>query len=242
MRLARKRGAGEACEGAIINTGGGMAGGDRLSISVEAGCSIECRLSDADGRAHLPFERGGYGSRHRFAARRGSAARLASARDDPLSRRASAHGASMSRWTKALPSSSPRRRSSDGSPWVRRPGAGCSPIAGASGEAVASCKPRRPSSRVRSDVSSGGPPSGAARAPWQMFSSSPRWRRTGSTRRDRHSLTPPANAGRAPGTACWLHDSSHRTRPICVPRWCVSCLPSRRRTCRAYGPATTTSR
>jgi urease accessory protein len=37
MRLARKRGAVEACEAAIINTGGGMAGGDCLSIRVATG-------------------------------------------------------------------------------------------------------------------------------------------------------------------------------------------------------------
>lgn len=45
MRLARKRGAGEACEAAIINTGGGMAGGDRLSISVEAGARSNVVIS-----------------------------------------------------------------------------------------------------------------------------------------------------------------------------------------------------
>jgi urease accessory protein len=37
MRFARGRSAAEPCEGAVINTGGGMAGGDLLSITVEAG-------------------------------------------------------------------------------------------------------------------------------------------------------------------------------------------------------------
>jgi urease accessory protein len=33
------------CEGAIINTGGGMAGGDHLSIAIEAGCATKVLLS-----------------------------------------------------------------------------------------------------------------------------------------------------------------------------------------------------
>ena len=37
--------AGPACEGAIINTGGGMAGGDRLAIAIDAGAGTNVLLS-----------------------------------------------------------------------------------------------------------------------------------------------------------------------------------------------------
>ena len=45
MRLARRRREARSCEAAIINTGGGMAGGDRLSISVEAGARANVVIS-----------------------------------------------------------------------------------------------------------------------------------------------------------------------------------------------------
>ena len=90
MRFARNRGAAEPCEGAIINTGGGMAGGDRLSITVEAGGLANVVLATPTAERIYRSTGPAHDDRRWFAARGGGAARLASARDDPVSWRAPA--------------------------------------------------------------------------------------------------------------------------------------------------------
>jgi urease accessory protein len=118
------------CEGTVINTGGGMAGGDHLRIDVEARRGANVLLSTPS--AERIYGSTGLDTKVEITLRLEAGSRLAWLPRETILFSDSRLVRSMSRSMKAPPSSSPRRPSSAGSPWAKCSERDCSRIAGAS--------------------------------------------------------------------------------------------------------------
>ena len=79
-----------ACEGVLINTGGGMAGGDRMSIAVSIAEGARAVLTTQAAEKLYRSRRSGHRDRGRHRARARKPARLAAPGADPFRRRAPA--------------------------------------------------------------------------------------------------------------------------------------------------------
>ena len=243
MRLARRDGAqSNACEAAIINTGGGMAGGDCLSIRVETGAFANVIL--ATPAAERVYRSTGPDTGIEVALRLQAQARLAWLPQETILFR----GARLARRLEVDMDESATLVIAETTIFGRlamgeTPGHGLFADRWRirRGGRLAACR-RHCASTEASRAFWRGRPSAKARAPWQRCSSCRHRRRTGSTRRGARLSDADCECGASAWNGMLARALPCGAADASAPRLgAVLACSDATGSCRAFGPAATSS-